>query len=950
MNKQISLKKIVVAVALTLASSQVVMAQDSSTDKPIEKVIVTGSSLKHIEGETATPVQIIKAEEIRRLGVSSVKQLLDTITSASSTSLSDIGGSNSFASGASAADLRGLGKQSTLILLNSRRVAPYALADYNEVFTNLDSLPLDAVQRVEVLRNGGSSLYGSDAVAGVINIITRSDYEGITANASRDQSVANEQFHKYTASLTGGFGNLVKDRYNVLANVEVFKRGAATWRQVIDDLNPAYGNKFSAVANKSGLMFGNRGTPSTFSYPGNLIGIGPVPGCTTLNAGGLCVYDRFGRFEAQPAAQRVNSLVSGKFDIQENLQAFSEVLFSHTRTDYLPAFTYYDSTASDTVWGDPSTGQAKTFTSRYLPVTHPLNTSGDEVPLRYRFADSGASQTTSSDEYRVLAGLRGTVGKYDWESAVGVMGGKVTADTRGALSDSGFRQEIGNYDPSQTDPLFFNRGYKIGQVNSPAVLNNLFPHYGYEGKITQTFADAKISGEVAQLNGRSVGLAVGGDVRHEKMSILPSANLLAGDIVNNGAATANASRTSSALFTELNVPLTSALEVVGAARVDKFPGFKAHVSPKLAARFEASKQLLFRGTLESGFRAPNLTESAQSSKFSFNPGITDPKRCDQAQVLANDLRASAGKLPDSDTNKALLLARADIVENNECAASVANIVRNNPALKPEVSRSLSFGMVIEPVPGTNLSLDYFNIQRKDEIGLKTTDELLAAEDTLANGVINRLPTAQDKTFSADERAKYGVTAGPLASISGMFENVSKTKTSGIDIGGATRVETRWGRLDLSTNATYLLDLRNFASTLGKYGDNLAGRYTNSKLVANLGGSLKTGDVTNSLRLTYHSATSLQGDYFDNGYTLAGCAAKKWNADECRVASYQRLDYNVSYTGVKDLTVSLFIGNLLGRRPPLDLKGFNKDGGGVIPQDLADVQGRTARVMAEYKFR
>lgn len=952
MNQKIILKKSVVAVALTLASSHVVLAQEANAGKPVEKVIITGSNVKHIEGETAAPVQIIKREEIRSTGAATVRELLDTLTSANSSALSDIGGSNSFASGASSASLRGLGKMSTLILLNSRRVAPYALADYNEVFTNLDALPLDAVEQVQILKNGGSSIYGSDAVAGVINIITRSDYHGVTVSANRDQSIANEQFHKTTASITGGFGDLATDRYNVLANLELFKRGSVMWRDVVDDINPAYGKKFTAVAPGSGLMFGNRGAPSTFSYPGNLIGQGPVPGCTTLNAGGLCAYDRFSRFQVEPEADRANMLVSGKFNISDTLQGFAEVLYSHTKTVYQSAYDTYGSTTADSVWGNPATGQLKTFVYRGLPATHPLNHSGDEIELRYRFADMDGAKPAISDQYRVLGGLRGSLGKYDWESAVGAMGSKT--QTRGAaMSDSGFKKVIGDY--TTDDPNFFNHDYKIGQVNSKEVLNTLFPQQGYDGKITQYFVDAKISGELGDIGGRPIGFAVGGDLRHEKFDITPTANLLDGDIVAHGASVAQASRSTSALFSEFSLPVTTALEVTAAARVDKFPGFKTHASPKLAARLEASKQLLFRATYETGFRAPNLTESAQSTKFSFDPGITDPKRCDQAQALASDLRNNSAKLPASDPNKALYLARADIVEGNECHVSVFGKVVNNPDLKPESSRSAAFGMVLEPIAGTNISLDYFNIVRKDEISQKTTNELLASEATLPAGTIVRANLSDDKTFTAAERTQYGVTAGPLASTVGKFENVGKTKTSGIDVGANTRFETPLGRVNVAGNATYLLELRKFFANLngGSYGDNLAGRYDdqpNSKVVANVLVSLKTGDYSNSIRTTYRSATKLQGDYFDDSYTLAGCKARKWSADECSVASYNRVDYNLSYTGIKNLTLSMFIRNVLGRRPPVDLKAFNKDGGGVIPQNSEDVSGRAIRLSAEYQFR
>lgn len=952
MKHKLVLKQCSLAVALALGSSPL-LAQDAATDPQApQRVIITGSNLKRIDSETATPVQVVKKEEITRMGVNTVKELMDTLTSADRNALSDVGGSNSFASGASSVSLRGLGKQSTLVLLNSRRVAPYALADYNEVFTNLDTLPLDAVERVEILRNGGSAIYGSDAVAGVINIITRSDYKGLQARASHNQSTKNSQIHESTVALTGGMGDLTTDRYNVLANVEVYRRNATNWRSMVGDINPAYGEKFSAVAPGSGQMFGDRGAPSTFSYPGNIIGQGALPGCETKNAAGLCVYDRFSRFQAQPSANRVNALVSGKLAISDTLEGFAEVLYSHTKTDYMSAFATYDSTGSTSIWGDPRTGEQRSFTYRLLPATHPLNTTGEDAPLRYRFVDDPGYRSTSSDQYRVLAGLRGNLGNYDWETAAGVMGSKTKDRSRGGFfSLSGFQQVIGATDEDTVDPQFFNRGYRIGQPNTPEVLNTLFPENGYDGKITQSFIDGKISGEVGKFMGNPVSVAVGGEIRHEKFAINPTANLMAGDIVSNGASTANASRTNSSVFAEGNLKPFNTLELTGAVRIDKFKDVKAHASPKLSARWEATPQLMVRGTWETGFRAPNLTESAQSTKFSFTNGEPDPKRCDQAQALANDLRAQSDALPATDPNKQFLSARADTVEGNECTASLANTVRNNPDLKPETSRSATLGFVLEPVKGTSFSLDVWHIKRKDEIGLKGTAELLASEDSLPPGTVTRLPVELDRTFTAQERGDYGVAVGPLAATSGMFENTAQTKTSGVDLSLTSRIKTPIGRVDVVGNATYLLDYKIFAPNRngGSWGDELAGQHGVSKLTANLMGTLGVGAFNHSVRATLRSPQKLQYDYYDEQYTPAGCADSGYEANECRVASYVRWDYNLSYTGIRNLTLSLFVRNVLNHRPPVDLRQFGSDGGGVIPQDLEDVSGRSVRVTAEYRF-
>ncbi|MES2951697.1 MAG: TonB-dependent receptor [Pseudomonadota bacterium] len=935
-----------------------VNAQTPLPVQTLPRVEITGSNIKRIDTETATPVQTVRREDIARLGVSSVKELLDTLSSADSgiNTLSDISGSNSFAGGASAASMRNLGKESTLILLNARRVAPYALADYNEVFTNLDALPLEAVERVEILRNGGSAIYGSDAVGGVVNIITRRDYQGLQASASREESLKNRRYANSTASLTGGFGNLEQDRYNVLVNVELYKRGSVVQRDVLDDINPIYGEKFVSLREGSGRMFGNRGAPSTFSYPGNIVGnVGgnPLPGCTTVAAGN-CFYDRTTRFELVPASERANMLLAGRVRFSDALESYSELLLSKTKTTYQAPFATYanSANAAPIVWGNPVTGQIKTFYYRGLPATHPLNTTGqDDADFRYRFVDAIGESVNDASQYRLLTGLKGSWGNYEWDSAIGVMGSTAKDRSRGNFSESGFLQLIGNYDPAQTDATFFNKpgGYRIGQPNSDAVINTLFPAHGTDGEIKQYFWDGKISGDVGTINDRPIAMALGFDVRRESFTITPTANRLAGDIVGYGSAATDASRTHSSVFAEVNLPVTQSLEVTGAARLDSFPGFAAHWSPKIGAAFKASEKLLLRSTVETGFRAPNLTESAQSTKVSFTSAVSDPQRCAQTRALANNLRAAADALPANDPNAALQYARADSIETNECATSIANITLNNPNLKPEETLSATLGFVLQPTPSTSMSLDYFNIERKNEIANKTARELLASEASLPPGVITRNSLAQDTTFSAVERVLYGVTVGPLASLRQQFENVSKTKTSGVDIAAQSRVDTGWGKLDLGMTATYLMELSKFSATLNAYGYNLAGTYTYPKLTLNLTANLRTGAFSNGLRAAYQSSTTLSGDFNDQDYNEVGCESLGWTASECRVGDYVRWDYNLSYTGIKNLTLTAFVRNILDRRPPYDLRALNETGGGQILQGFQDTQGRSLRLKAEYKF-
>jgi iron complex outermembrane recepter protein len=924
---KLRLTQIAAAVAV-LASSPLAFAQ--SEPQQLQRVEITGSNIKRIDVETSSPVQVINREDIRRTGATSVRELLDALPSTTS-GLSDISGSNSFAGGASSVSLRNLGKQATLVLLNFRRVSPYALADFNEVFTNIDSLPIDAIERVEILKNGASAIYGSDAVAGVINIITRKDYRGIEIGGDYQRSTESGKFGQGTVHLSGGFGNYDNDRFNVLANVELFKRDNVIWRDILGH------------ASESTLQRIPKGNAqlSTAGCPPALI------------ISSLCRYDRYSRFEAQPSAERANLLLSGRFKVNQTTEAFAEILYSKTKTAYLSPFqTYGGSTTAPVTWGDPVTGKGRTFFYRDLPATHPLNPTGDEAELRYRFVDGPSEETVKSDNYRALLGLRGTYRNFDWETALAALGASTDDVNRGRFSDSGFKQVIGDYNSDPIEPDFFNKpgGYQIGQPNSAAVLDKLFPAYGNKGSTRQIAWDGKISGEVATLPAGPLGLAAGFDLRHETFKITPSDNLLAGDIVGFGVTKTDAARTYGALFTELNVPVTKEIEAQVAARLDKFPGFDAHLSPKLGLRYQPSKELLLRGTVEGGFRAPNLTESATSTKSSFENGVNDPKRCPQALALAADLRAQSAALPATDPNQALLAARADIVEGNECFAGVANITANNPRLKPEVSRSASLGLVFEPTKEVNVTIDYWNIHRRDEIGLKTTQELLNSEGSLPPGSsISRNSLTGDQTFSPAELTTYGVTAGSLNSITGIFENTAKTKTAGFDVGVTSIVRSPLGKVDLGFLATYLKSYYAYSSTSNRWGNNLAGTYTFPRLSATLSAALTTGPYVNGVRVVHSSGTSLERDFFDVGWTAADCPGRGIAVQDCRVGTTSRLDYFFNYTGVKNLTVGVYVRNVLNRLPPFDIRDLVDNGGGIIPQNREEAQRRTLKVSIGYKF-
>ncbi len=933
-------------------------AAASSADVP-QRVEVTGSRIKQIDVEGASPVQVINREDIKKTGATSVREMLDTLTATSSSgSLSDIGGSGTFAPGASQASLRNLGAQSTLVLLNGRRLPTFPLPNFQETFVNLDTIPLAAVDRIEVLKVGGSAVYGSDAIAGVINVITRNSYQGIEVGGSDQGSLQNGKFGERSASMTGGVGNYDKDGYNLFGTVEWFQRDQLFWNKILGSVNPAY----KAVAPAFG-------SPSSYSYPGNLDGQALGTNCTgPTTKGGQCNYDRYSRFEAVPAAKRINAMLGGDLRIDDKTQWHTELQLSDVKVAYQTAYQPYGPTQVPQTWLNLADGQTKTFYERGLPVGHPLNTTGeneDESDFRYRFADSGAGEHVHTTSYRFLTSLKGEFRDWNYNTAIGVMGGHAHDRTRGNFSESGFNAEIG--DPGhlitdESDPNagaltavpdnFFNvpGGYRIGQPNSAEVLNTLFPQYGFDGTYRQYFVDASGDTTIAQLPAGPLQLSIGAEARHESMVLTPTQNLIASDIVGYSLSQSDGQRNFEAVYSELQIPIMKNMNANLAGRVDKFPHFAAHISPRANIEYTPIEMLKLRGTIETGFRAPNLQESSPSSKSAYQGGVTDPKRCPAATTLANEYRDAAR---DDPANADDYLRIAEQIQGNECNTSVAIIAQNNPDLKPETSISKSFGAVLQVTRHWTFAADYWNIERKNEINLKSINDLLSSGGDVDGGPVVRakLNGISDPTFGPQDLLDLGVTAGPISSVRLQYGNLFKTRTSGVDLGVTGDIETPIGKLQTTVDATYTANWQTYSQTrggTGGWGDNLAGRYGYPRWQTNVTNSLTTGNLTNTIRWVHSSGTSLQGDFNDPSFTGDDCAGEGLSDSQCKLAAYDRFDYAIDFTGIKNLTVGANVINVLGKRPPVDYRAFG-GASGIIPVSNEDAQRRMLKVYFSYKF-
>ncbi|NHZ64005.1 TonB-dependent receptor [Massilia sp. CCM 8694] len=936
LNKKLALKRSVVAVALTLGAAQIALAQQQAAQRDaaqaIQKVIVTGSNIKRaVDTETSSAVQVVGKAEIAAIGASTVKDVLDTLTSSATNTLSDKTGGVSFAGGASGISLRNLGKNSTLTLLNGRRVANYGLADGGQqTFVNIDAMPSEVIERIEILLDGASAVYGSDAVAGVISIITKRDFQGALAKAGARQSLLNSKLDKdKTASLTLGKGDFEADGYNVFGHVEAYQRDPYATRETINAV-PLWWSKY---VNPS------YGVQSTYSYPGNYVDrypnpypanpalagktfSTPVTGCTNV-LDGTCRYDQWAGVGRSPEAKRYNFFGTGRMKLGGNRVAFSEVTLGQTNTTYFNAPAIMQFTGTPINWYNSKGGKLNSYTEPKLPVGHPNNPYSFPVALRYRYADDAGifKKEAQATQYRALVGLEGSDYGWDWTTAIGVMGSKVDNESRG-------RKHAVNYTAA-----IMSGEYKFGGVNSDDLLQRMFPASTVGGESKQTFIDAKATRELMQLDGGPLSLAIGGDFRRDAFNAYVSENISSGQIEGLGAINVDGARNVSAAFAELNAPLTKQLELNAAVRLDKVGDTDLSLVPKVGMRYEVNKRFMLRGTIANGFRAPNVAETGKVDLAAFRNSNVDPKRCATANQLYAALKTGT------------TLDQADALRARDvgCSVSFASLTKGNAELEPEKSRSYNLGLVIEPLANLSLTFDYYHIERRNEISTRSTRQILADEDRRPGSVQRLAVTADDMRLAARAKELTGTDVvfpvGPIAAVSNRYENMNRTRVSGLDM----EMNHRWnmgsaGKLVSNLKANYQLDYRSWDTVTDTFTENLAGNYEKYRYRVRASTAWTRGAWNVGGALTYLPGTRLYNDKYDTNYTTAGCASQGIDAEYCQIKRDVVTDMHVAYTGFKNTTLSMNLYNVFDRAPAPDVRA-----------DDEPSRGRSVRAAMQYQF-
>jgi len=914
------------------------------TTQELQRVTVTGSNIKRTDTETASPVQTITREDIQASGKTTIADVILGLNGASNGSVPMSFGVG-FAAGASGVSLRGLGANSTLVLLNGRRMAPYGLADDGQrTFVDLSTIPLDAVERVEIVKDGASAIYGSDAIAGVVNIITKQDYKGLILNASYSQTRYGDG-KSPKASITGGFGDMSKDKYNLFFTLEAQKVGEirlsdrASRNGLGDPDIMSHGYDLGTGTGYGGYQIsGTTVSSSNYGYArpaagqnsgtvsGSYVQLATPAGCVTpaaITALGYtgCTYNQLDYIQVQPKEDKVNFLTRGTLEFSPSLQAFAEfgIFKSKVSTTYTPS-------AVSGSWADPVGGTVKNNATITIGPNHPDNPfPGQNARLRYLTADLGGRDNVyDTTVIRLLEGLKGNAFNWDWEAAVLYTQSSTKETTTGYIRDSVLRDYLNGTNASGMNPTltYYRLGLNSG-LNSAATNAAIAPLIENRQKTSITSIDVKATRELAQLSGGALSLALGGEFRREKVDSPPRPYTFEADIIGLGYSGFAAQRNVGALYAELSAPVLKNLELNAAIRTDQYTDYGNSTTPKVGIKYSPIPQVLIRGTYAEGFRAPGPAESGVSVGGAAGyTNVVDPVRCPVTGLAA------------------------------DCNVQVLAISTANPLVKPEKSKSFTLGLVIEPIKDTSVSIDYWQIKRTNEILGADPATVLGNPGGFPSAVITRNPDAVD--------GLPGVTgSGTLISVGAPYTNGPSTKVSGVDLDLRQRMNLgEAGKLTGSLTWTHLLHFKRtledgttyeYAGTDGP--TSLSSSAGMPKDKATLALTWDRGPLSLTGTVNYVSGTKnveYEGDpngcllYFSDGSDAPGPG--------CKAGSFTTFDLTGKYQVTKALQVYGGITNLFDRAAPYDLSAFYGITHYNASYNQAGAIGRTFTLGLKYEFQ
>jgi iron complex outermembrane receptor protein len=762
-----------------LIASPAVLAQQTSSD-PVQRVEITGSAIRQIQSETALPVTIITADELARQGINSIEAAAASIVQ-NQAAVGTSQGIGATTGGRASIDLRGLGTQNgnsgsrTLVLLNGRRIANHA---YSGAAADVNAIPMAAVDRIEILRDGASALYGSDAIAGVVNFVLKKDFQGIEVSAFKD--ILDRDFGDSSGfGIVLGTGSLTNDGFNLLA----------TFNYKTQQAIPALSREYGRTGIRPDLGFvGDSGTP----FPANLSQTGSA--LAVLNparvGGGNCPPLAFNN--PNPAILNCRYDFSGLIDLypdQEQMQGMGRAAWKFGQHVVALEYVRAENTVVNRVAPTPVTGLAMPNTSPFFPGNGITPAIGGLDPTRgitLAFRTVPAGQRTDqvdSVAQRGTLSLDGVIGGWDYSAALWQSISDVQSTfTNGYVSRPGIvaAMNAGLINPFGAQTVAGQAALDAVKIRAPVI--------DAKGKVGGF--DAKISKDIWDLPAGPLAMALGLEARTENFQFNlvkdPATGVsFASQATSSGlegTVDAGGKRDMYGIFAEFNIPLIrKQLDAQFSVRYDHYDLTGDTTNPKVGVRWTPTEWTLFRASANTGFRAPSLYEifNPQQTTFTSN-AYNDP-------VLCPGGVPGAGAIPGRDCAQ----------QFNSLFGGPVGVGLSPESLKAETSRNWTIGTVLEPVRNLTIGLDYWDIRLKDVIGQLPEqaifgDPVKYASRFVRCGAVTPANLANPQIAATCFDAVTGVLdPGALAYIFQPTENLGEIKTSGVDV--ALKYGIRWAR-------------------------------------------------------------------------------------------------------------------------------------------------------------
>ncbi|PWW38530.1 iron complex outermembrane receptor protein [Idiomarina loihiensis] len=729
-----------VAAGLIAASaSPALLANDASSE--LERISVTGSYIKRAQNEDATPLQIIDASDIAASGEITLTDLLRDLTVNTGNSY-DEQYTSSFSAGSASVGLRGLSPKNTLILVNGQRVSNYGFAlGTQDTFVDLNALPLGAVERIEVLKDGASAVYGSDAIAGVINIILRNNVQSTQFRAGVG-GASEGSLTQYSAGVISGFGDIADDGYNLTFSYDFLTRERlnADDRDFTrsGDFRDKPGGRLSGWSSQGGNYLSDPQNPQAFE---NCPGISEKRdrGDFTPGAEGqVCAFNTQPYNTLQPEVERHQFSLQGTLQLTDDIQAYSDFLYSNNRSSHV--FGAPLSVGAGLRAYNQETGSLVDIPVE-LPVGHPDNPGSGALPFEYTFFDVGERvKANKQDFHRFLAGVnyRG----LDWDWSVNVLN-----------SQSRQREYVDNFINRYTfeDVLASGEYDFFNGNNDPQTIEALRIDTRRPGFYELNSINANASTILKELDNGPLSVAFGVDWREEEMDAGTSPEVLSGTELRPAINLVKGKRKVAAGFVELDVPVVENLNVNLAGRYDHYDDFGSAWSPKVAFHYVLGDDWLLRGSWSRGFRAPSLPEIAESNTISYG-SVIDP----------NDPIDPGGR------------------------RGFTQVRTGNSELDAERSTNLNAGIIWSPQKGASIAVDVFEIEQDDIIAPDNAQFIINNEDQYADRI------------QRDD-------AGRLQIISNQYKNQGTRSTRGFDMDANYQVQLSNSTLQFQSTWSRLLE-------------------------------------------------------------------------------------------------------------------------------------------------